>query len=172
MTNQEILDNAPEGATHYVPNLHYIAKNKNGNWMRYDPNGFENAKWFAANDFNLGYAVDYRSLADIERIVELESQFHIDTITGNATFPSGLSVGSIKTSGESTDFGGSDIRPKSVVIGEGTCCDNAEKLRAANQRIKALEQAIMSNCYDDPSTGGKRLMALVDNLNKQAEELK
>ena len=29
-----------------------------------------------------------------------------------------------------------------------------------NKRIAELEQAIMSNCYDDPSTSGKRLMAL------------
>ena len=28
------------------------------------------------------------------------------------------------------------------------------------QRVAELEQAIMSNCYDDPSTSGKRLMAL------------
>lgn len=74
-----------------------------------------------------------------QRIVELESQFRINPTTGEATFPSGLSVGSIKTSGESTGFGGSDTRPKSIVIGEGTCCDNAEKLRKAEQRIKELE---------------------------------
>lgn len=29
---------------------------------------------------------------------------------------------------------------KALTIGDGTCCDNAEKLRAANQRIATLEQ--------------------------------
>ncbi len=74
MTNQETLDNAPEGATHYAPKLHYIARNNSGKWMRYDLNGFENAKWFDADEYFLRYADDYRSLADIRRIVELEDE--------------------------------------------------------------------------------------------------
>lgn len=38
------------------------------------------------------------------------------------------------------------------------CNTDGEKLE---DRISELEQAIISNCYDDPSTSGKRLMALV-----------
>tara|TARA_Y100000310_G_C20689941_1_gene821576 strand:+ start:3352 stop:3810 length:459 start_codon:yes stop_codon:yes gene_type:complete len=70
MTDQEILDNAPEGATHYAPKLHYIARNKNGDWMRYDPNGIGGYCWFEANDYYLSYADDYRSLSDIRQLVE------------------------------------------------------------------------------------------------------
>tara|TARA_Y100000114_G_scaffold155549_1_gene180016 strand:- start:480 stop:695 length:216 start_codon:yes stop_codon:yes gene_type:complete len=43
-------------------------------------------------------------------------------------------------------------------------------LAKANERVKELEQAIVSNCYDDPSTSGKRLMALVsEQLRKEQE---
>jgi hypothetical protein len=73
MTNQEILDNAPEGATHYSQGIHYLALNSSNSWMRYDPNGFANAKWFAANDYKLSYSnKNFRSLADIKRIIDLE----------------------------------------------------------------------------------------------------
>ena len=34
------------------------------------------------------------------------------------------------------------------------------KLDEANYRVAVLEQAIISNCYDDSSTSGKRLMSL------------
>ena len=34
--------------------------------------------------------------------------------------------------------------------------------RELRARVAELEGAIMSNCYDDPSTSGKRLMALVE----------
>lgn len=34
-------------------------------------------------------------------------------------------------------------------------------------KIAELEQAIMSNCYDDTSTSGKRLMALVENKPRE-----
>ena len=36
-----------------------------------------------------------------------------------------------------------------------------EQRNKVTKRIAELEQAIMSNCYDDHSTSGKRLMALV-----------
>lgn len=73
MTNQKILDNAPKGATHYSQGINYLALNSSNSWMRYDPNGFANAKWFAANDYKLSYSnKDFRSLADIKRITELE----------------------------------------------------------------------------------------------------
>ena len=73
MNDQEILDNAPKGATHYSQGIHYLALNSSNSWMRYDPNGFANAKWFAANDYKLSYSnKNFRSLADIKRITELE----------------------------------------------------------------------------------------------------
>ena len=73
MNNKEILDNAPKGATHYSQGIHYLALNSSNNWMRYDPNGFDNAKWFEANDYKLSYCNNnMRSLADIKRIVDLE----------------------------------------------------------------------------------------------------
>jgi hypothetical protein len=73
MTNQKILDNAPKGATHYSQGIHYLALNSSNSWMRYDPNGFANAKWFAANDYKLSYSnKNFRSLADIKRITEVE----------------------------------------------------------------------------------------------------
>lgn len=37
-----------------------------------------------------------------------------------------------------------------------------QTLLEKDERISELEQAIISNCYDDPSTSGKRLMALVN----------
>jgi hypothetical protein len=75
MTNQEILDNAPEGATHYSQGIHYLALNSRGTWMRYDPNGFDNAKWFKADHYPLHYFdKNFRSLADIKRIAELEKE--------------------------------------------------------------------------------------------------
>ena len=75
MTDQEILDNAPKGATHYSQGIHYLALNSSNSWMRYDPNGFANAKWFAANDYKLSYSnKNFRSLADIKRIAELEKE--------------------------------------------------------------------------------------------------
>ena len=73
MTDQEILDNAPEGATHYSQGIHYLALNSRGTWMRYNPNGFDNVKWFKADYYpSAYYNKNFRSLADIRRIVELE----------------------------------------------------------------------------------------------------
>ena len=62
MTNQKILDNAPEGATH-VDHLQFY-------WMVQDRDAFnwQGAGWqLISSD-----AEDFRSLADIKRIVELE----------------------------------------------------------------------------------------------------
>ena len=36
-----------------------------------------------------------------------------------------------------------------------------ECIKYLEAKVAELEQAIMSNCYDDHSTSGKRLMALV-----------
>ncbi len=46
----------------------------------------------------------------------------------------------------------------------------SEQLQPLKLRVKELERAILSNCYDDPSTSGKRLMALVsEQLRKEQE---
>ena len=74
MNNKQILDNAPEGATHYAEGMHYLAYNKSGDWMRYDPNGIGGFCWFNANDFKFSYTRSFHSLSDLRRIVELEAQ--------------------------------------------------------------------------------------------------
>lgn len=90
-----IIDNAPEGATHYCCGT-YCKANKD---FFYDWDGEYWCAYFVPD----GYM---RSLADIEAIVE------------------------------------------------------------KGKKIAELEQAIMSNCYDDVSTSSKRLMSLVTPLNK------
>lgn len=37
-----------------------------------------------------------------------------------------------------------------------------DEIAKLKDRINELEQAILSNCYDDPSESGKRLMTLVN----------
>ena len=39
--------------------------------------------------------------------------------------------------------------------------DLVEQLAKANERVRELEQAIMSNCYDDISPSSSRLLSLV-----------
>lgn len=65
MRNQEILDNAPEGATHWDGAQYY--RYHKDNWFSF--HGFE---WIDANDDELYTACSLRSLADIRRIIELE----------------------------------------------------------------------------------------------------
>ena len=74
MNDKQILENAPEGATHYAQGIHYLAYNSSGNWMRYDPNGIAGFCWFEANNLKFEYVKSFRSLSDIKRIVELEKQ--------------------------------------------------------------------------------------------------
>ena len=70
-----IIENAPEGATHHSQGMHYLSLNSSNNWMRYDPNGFKNAKWFKADDYLLAYCnKSFRSLADITELVELRKK--------------------------------------------------------------------------------------------------
>ena len=67
MKDQEIIDNAPEGATHVDIDLTYWdirACNDN-------PIVWDDDKWFATDDIPTAFAM-LRSLADIKRIVELE----------------------------------------------------------------------------------------------------
>jgi len=85
MTDQEILDNAPKGATHYSQGMHYLALNSKNNWMRYDQNGVKNANWFKADDYLLAYCnKSFRSLADIKRIAELERDAFVKSNEANA----------------------------------------------------------------------------------------
>jgi hypothetical protein len=63
MNNQEIIDNAPEGATH-IDGTDYLNADNNSYWNR------KKSKWCSLCDLSL--QDDMRSLADIKRIVELE----------------------------------------------------------------------------------------------------
>jgi hypothetical protein len=65
MNNQEIINNAPEGATHVENNGYYLMACSNG-FMEPESSGV---------DWDYGYAshCEVRSLADIKRIVELEA---------------------------------------------------------------------------------------------------
>jgi hypothetical protein len=65
VNNQKILDNAPEGATHWDGSQYY--RYHKDNWFSF--HGFE---WIDANEDELYTACSIRSLADIKHIVELE----------------------------------------------------------------------------------------------------
>ena len=65
MTNQEILDNAPEGATHWDGGGYMIAEGGINNY--FNP---KKSKWIYVSELVL--EPDTRSLADIAKITELE----------------------------------------------------------------------------------------------------
>lgn len=67
MNNQEIIDNAPQGATHIDSDFTYIKTEPNGRFRIYFT--FQNGEWVEDDEFNILLT---RSLADIKRIVELE----------------------------------------------------------------------------------------------------
>ena len=68
MTNEEILANAPEGATHYTDGAQWPYKKDIGEWMFiWDEDSLE---WFKTAKI---YTCT-RSLSDIHRIVELEKR--------------------------------------------------------------------------------------------------
>ena len=75
MTNQEILDNAPEGATHVDWGV-FLNANENQYWRE---------KWIDVSELILEH--ETRSLTDIKRIAELEEieietlQFCLENIT-------------------------------------------------------------------------------------------
>ena len=72
MTDQEILDNAPKGATHWNE-CNYMRYNPNsGGWHFYDKTTSEWLYTYTNDLANLAIAGDIRSLDDIRRIVELE----------------------------------------------------------------------------------------------------
>ena len=63
MNNKEILDKAPEGATH-IDGEGYLNANSNSWWSR------KKSKWHSLCELDL--QDDIHSLSDIKRIVELE----------------------------------------------------------------------------------------------------
>jgi hypothetical protein len=65
MNNQEIIDNAPEGTTH-IDCEGYLDADNNSYW------NITKGKWYAMCELTL--EGDIQSLADIKRIVELETQ--------------------------------------------------------------------------------------------------
>ena len=69
MTEQEIIDNAPEGATHVDADLTYIRTEPCGRFLAYFT--FQDGKWVEDDEFNILLT---RSLADIARIAELEKE--------------------------------------------------------------------------------------------------
>jgi len=66
MNNQEILDNAPEGATHVDNNGYYLKAGRSG-FMEPSDCGLD---W----DYDYANHTEVRSLADIARIAELECE--------------------------------------------------------------------------------------------------
>jgi hypothetical protein len=72
MTEQEILDNAPEGATHFEGDSAFKYDSKYNEWFL----PFHNTgEWsIIPKDYPLSGCKDFRSLSDIKRIAELEAQ--------------------------------------------------------------------------------------------------
>tara|TARA_R110000851_G_scaffold137955_1_gene274086 strand:+ start:25 stop:450 length:426 start_codon:yes stop_codon:yes gene_type:complete len=73
MTDQEILDNAPEGATH-IDNCGFYLKAGKSGFM--EPDNLSN-DW----DYEYSNHSEVSSLADIQRIVELEKERNVKYIT-------------------------------------------------------------------------------------------
>ena len=73
MIDQEILDNAPESATHWNE-CNYMRYNPNsGGWHFYDKTTSEWLYTYTNDLVNLAIAGDIRSLEDIRCIVKLEA---------------------------------------------------------------------------------------------------
>lgn len=71
---RRIVAGAPDGATHYAPDMHYLAYNNSGNWMRYEPNLIGGFCWFAADDFKFSYTSDFQSLDTLRTIIDLHDE--------------------------------------------------------------------------------------------------
>jgi hypothetical protein len=67
MTDQEILDNAPEGATHIDGEYDFC---KDGSYF-----GYSSKQWIPSE-----FIVESRSLADIKRIAELEKELDVEYV--------------------------------------------------------------------------------------------
>ena len=126
MTEQEILDNAPEGATHIDTEGGYYKIETVYQYEDESDCGYEDRfRLISSGD----WVVDHddlllaRSLADIKRIAELEHHNR-------------LGIEALKVGGKMN--------------------------QALTSKVAELENAIRSNCYDEPSTSCKRLMALVE----------
>lgn len=81
MTNQEILDSAPEGWTHVTDGTYLQFT---GIWLRYEsgcPEITSCKEW--VSDIDINDCENIRSRADIERIVELENTLHERTINAS-----------------------------------------------------------------------------------------
>lgn len=132
MNNQEILDDAPEGATHYDGKTYFRFEMyehgqaylilKNGVWDRGLP----------------AYPVfGCHSLEDIRRIVELESQLD----GASQCFEN---MGPITASAESTQYGGSDVRMKNTPQWDEVA-SVVEKIKTTEQvNIEKLASAVWS----------------------------
>jgi hypothetical protein len=73
VSNQEILDNAPEGATHVeiltdYKKIYYYKRTYKDFCNKYMYDVYQQSTWYPSNDIS----GDFRSLVDIRRIVELE----------------------------------------------------------------------------------------------------
>lgn len=66
-TDEQILDDAPDGATHWDGAQYY-------RYHEYDWFSFHGFEWIDANDDELYTACSFRSLDDIKRIVGLEKE--------------------------------------------------------------------------------------------------
>jgi hypothetical protein len=74
MNNKEILDNAPEGATHYMGEDCFFPFIKLISGVSHAYN-FKVCKWLKLEKMPL--SIDSRSLADIKRIAELEEVINL-----------------------------------------------------------------------------------------------
>jgi hypothetical protein len=73
MNNQEILDNAPDGATHFDGSYYYIV-NEDAHKSSEIWNVVSPYKWHESGNLRLNDLIDMRSLVDIKRIAELEAE--------------------------------------------------------------------------------------------------
>jgi hypothetical protein len=72
MNNQEILDNAPEGATHVDSDSFYKAEDNGEGRLFWEMWNKDNKEWWWCDDSFVSDFNIIRSLSDIKRIVELE----------------------------------------------------------------------------------------------------
>jgi hypothetical protein len=72
MNNQEILTNAPDGATHFDGSYYYIV-NEDAHKSSEIWNVVSPYKWHESGNLRLNDLIDMRSLVDIKRIAELEA---------------------------------------------------------------------------------------------------
>ena len=69
MNNQQILDNAPEGATHVDSDFTYVKTEPSGRFRIYFT--FQKGEWVEDDEFNILLT---RLLSDIRRTAELEKE--------------------------------------------------------------------------------------------------